>query len=95
MKKQDVVFTGSHGELSRAISIRMLKLQQVIDKTGLSRSTIYSLLDSKSVSYDPSFPTQVNIGTKSVAWVEAEIDEWLYACIESSRHVGGRHHGVC
>lgn len=58
-------------------SLAFLRLKQVIAITGLSRSTIYSMLDENSSSYDPDFPKQVKIGKKSVAWVEHELDQWI------------------
>lgn len=54
-----------------------LRLKQVIAITGLSRSSIYSMLDKNSSSYDPDFPKQVKIGKKSVAWVKHEVDQWI------------------
>lgn len=55
----------------------MLRLKQVITRTGLSKSTIYNMLDEKSSSYDPDFPKQVMMGKAAVAWVEHEIDTWI------------------
>ncbi|WP_256666328.1 MULTISPECIES: AlpA family transcriptional regulator [unclassified Pseudomonas] len=63
----------------------MLRLKQVIERTGLSRSTIYGKLDSKSTQYDPNFPTQVPLGNGAVRWVDAEINAWLEQCVNSSR----------
>lgn len=62
--------------------IVMLRIKQVVERTGLSRSTIYSKIDPKSAHYDPSFPRQVRLGNGAVAWVEAEIDDWLRKCIQ-------------
>lgn len=63
----------------------MLRLKQVIERTGLSRSTIYGKLDSKSTQYDPHFPTQVPLGNGAVRWVDAEVNAWLEQCVNSSR----------
>lgn len=63
----------------------MLRLKQVIERTGLSRSTIYGKLDSKSTQYDPNFPTQIPLGSSAVRWVDAEINAWLEQCVNSSR----------
>lgn len=63
----------------------MLRLKQVIERTGLSRSTIYGKLDSKSTQYDPNFPTQVSLGNGAVRWVDAEVNAWLEQCVNSSR----------
>lgn len=47
---------------------RLLRLKEVIRRTGKSRSSIYA---------DPSFPKSVKIGTRSVAWVEQEVEDWI------------------
>jgi prophage regulatory protein len=46
---------------------RILRLSDVVDATGESRSTIY-----KRIS-EGEFPRPVKLGTKSVGWVEDEI----------------------
>lgn len=63
----------------------MLRLKQVIERTGLSRSTIYNRIDPKSMQYDPAFPKQIKLGNGAVAWVESEINTWLEKCILLSR----------
>ena len=39
----------------------MLRLKQVIEYTGLSRSTIYDIMDTKSKRYDSTFPRSVQL----------------------------------
>ena len=56
---------------------RMLRITDVIEKTKLSRSTIYSKIDPKSDAFDPTFPIQVKLGARAVAWLEEDIDTWL------------------
>lgn len=48
--------------------MRLIRLPEVIKKTGSSRSRIYA---------DPTFPSRVQLGVRSVAWVESEIEEWI------------------
>lgn len=60
----------------------LLRLKQVMVRTGLSRSSIYNKLDAKSPHYDPAFPRQISLGTASVAWVESEIDGWIESRIQ-------------
>ena len=55
---------------------KFLRLAHVMARTGLKRSTIYSHIK------DGQFPRQVNLGVRSVAWVESEIDEWMSQRIE-------------
>lgn len=57
---------------------RFLRLKEVIQRTGLSRSTIY-LYISKGM-----FPKNVCIGYRCVGWMESDIDKWI------SSRVGNR-----
>lgn len=57
----------------------ILRLSQVISRTGLSRSTIYQRMD------DGEFPRQISLGANSVGWIEAEIDDWISSRIQQSR----------
>lgn len=61
-------------------SLKALRLNQVIDKTGLSRSAIYAKAKSKE------FPTPIKLGSgTSSAWLEHEVDNWLAQQIHASR----------
>ena len=50
--------------------IHILRLKQLIERTGLSRSSIYDRMNPGSPRYDPSFPKQISLGLKSVGWEE-------------------------
>ncbi|WP_272537725.1 helix-turn-helix transcriptional regulator [Providencia sp. PROV193] len=50
---------------------RLLRMPDVISLTGLPRSTIYFKMKHKE------FPSQVQIGSRSVAWLESEVHEWI------------------
>nr|WP_280563539.1 MULTISPECIES: AlpA family transcriptional regulator [unclassified Chromohalobacter] len=63
----------------------LIKLKSVMQKTGLSRSSVYNKLDPKSPYYDPEFPRQVKLGRVSVAWVESEVDTWIDSIIENRK----------
>ena len=51
--------------------IRLIKMTEVLKKTGMSKSTVYSLISHGM------FPQQVSLGIRSVAFVEAEVDAWI------------------
>ena len=51
--------------------MRLIKLKEVMTKTSLGHSSIYKFIA------EGSFPKQVSLGAKSVAWVESEVDEWI------------------
>ena len=59
--------------------IRLLRLPQVIDATGLGKTTIYAL------QAEGDFPMRVKVTAHSVAWVEEEVQAWLTARIERAR----------
>ena len=56
--------------------MRLIKLKEVIDVTGLSRSSIYRFISEET------FPKPVPLGGRSVAWVESEVNDWILLKIE-------------
>lgn len=63
----------------------ILRKRELCARIGLSSAQIYAMLDPKSPSYDPTFPTQVRLGASAVGWLEHEIQAWLEARIKLSR----------
>lgn len=59
----------------------IIRLPEVIRKTGLSRSTIY-LRISKG-----EFPTSISLGARAVGWLEADIEQWLDERIAAAKEV--------
>ncbi len=57
--------------------MRLIRLKEVIDCTGLGRSTLYKFIA------DGQFPRPVSLGDRAVAWVDAEVDEWILAKVEA------------
>ncbi|WP_233164462.1 AlpA family phage regulatory protein [Chromobacterium sp. ASV23] len=66
--------------------LAILRRKEVEKKIGLSRSTIYALMDAKSPYHDPSFPKPISLGAKAVGWIETELDSWLYNRMNSRFH---------
>ncbi|HHG5534361.1 TPA: helix-turn-helix transcriptional regulator [Pseudomonas aeruginosa] len=64
--------------------MRIIRLKEVIDSTGLARSTIYKYIG------DGIFPKPVHLApsgtdmpsTRGVGWIEAEVQDWILARIE-------------
>ncbi|PSW69480.1 AlpA family transcriptional regulator [Photobacterium sp. GB-50] len=50
---------------------KILRLPEVKDKVGLSRSSIYALMTKGD------FPPSIPLGERSVGWFEDKIDQWL------------------
>jgi prophage regulatory protein len=61
----------------------ILRLPLVKNKTGLSRSTIYLYIQ------EGTFPKPINLGPRSVGWLESEVDEWVLRRIEARDAVEG------
>jgi len=58
---------------------RFLKLSEVRTRTALGRSSIYTYMAAGT------FPAPVNIGARSVAWIESDITAWIAARIAAHR----------
>lgn len=60
---------------------RLLSMKDVVSHTGVSRATIYEMINESSDRYDPTFPKKVQLTQVRVAWVASEIAEWINAKI--------------
>ncbi|MCO7036127.1 AlpA family transcriptional regulator [Pseudomonas carnis] len=56
--------------------MRIIRLKDVIDATGLARSTIYKYIAENA------FPKPISLGERCVGWVEGEVHDWILARIE-------------
>jgi prophage regulatory protein len=54
----------------------ILRLKDVITRTGLSRPTIYRLIARGE------FPRQVELGPNSVGWRADKVQEWIETRVE-------------
>ena len=50
---------------------RLLRLRDVVERTGLSRSSIYRLAAAGE------FPRQRRLRYKLAVWLESEVDAWI------------------
>ena len=57
--------------------MRVLRLKQVQDRIGLSRSTIYDRMNVASPRYDSTFPKPLKIGCSAVGWLEESVNDWI------------------
>lgn len=62
---------GAAGSLAFLAVPKLLRLNQVLDRVGLSRSTLYALIKAGE------FPRQRQLSARSVGWVEAEVNAWI------------------
>ncbi|WP_426576278.1 helix-turn-helix transcriptional regulator [Xenorhabdus stockiae] len=62
-----------------ALKTSLIRLPEAQRRTGYSKAWIYKLIS------DGEFPKQVKIGPRSIAFIEAEIDNWIAQRIAESR----------
>ena len=64
-------------ESNTSAPLVILRRREVEARTGLGCSTIYDAIKAGK------FPAPIQLGPKSVGWVESEINAWLFARITS------------
>ncbi|MFN3944045.1 MAG: helix-turn-helix transcriptional regulator [Allosphingosinicella sp.] len=50
---------------------RILRIRTVLERTGLSRSTLYRRIEQGS------FPKQIRISERCVGWRESAVEAWM------------------
>ena len=59
---------------------KLIRLPEVINRTGYQRSNIYLLMNQGQ------FPKSVSLGGRAVAWLESEVDTWIQERVELRDH---------
>ena len=54
-----------------AIDRRVLRMPAVMERTGLSRASIYRLIHADD------FPVAIRLSSRAVGWPAQQIDEWI------------------
>ena len=65
------------------MSHQILRIFEVADRTGLARSSIYAKIQAGD------FPRPIKLSSRSVGWLEADVNQWIECQISRSRE------GVC
>lgn len=50
---------------------KILRLPELLAKTGLSRSTVYAMAKNRT------FPQPVSLGLRCSGWLQSEVNDWL------------------
>ena len=63
-------------------AIRVLRLKLVLERVGVSRSTVYDWMNPNSPRHDPSFPHPIKLSSGSgrcgaVGWIESDLCSWI------------------
>ena len=61
--------------------MRLIRLKEVMQTTGLARSTVYKFMKTGQ------FPQAVHLSARSVGWLESEVLNWISARLD--RRLGG------
>ncbi|ECC3878643.1 AlpA family transcriptional regulator [Salmonella enterica subsp. indica] len=61
------------------MSNNLLRMSEIMRRTGYGKAWIYRLISQGK------FPRLIKIGTRAIAFVESEIDDWINQRIEESR----------
>jgi prophage regulatory protein len=57
----------------------LLRLPEVKQRVGLSRSTLYAKIQRGE------FPAPISLGARAVAWLDSEVAEWISQRVNASR----------
>ncbi|MCJ2366582.1 helix-turn-helix transcriptional regulator [Aeromonas dhakensis] len=66
-----------HTQNALAPIYKIIRIKELSQLIGLSRSTIYDRLNPKSKRFDPSFPRPIKLGLASVGWNLCEVMAWI------------------
>lgn len=61
------------------MSKKIIRLPEVKNKTGLSRSSIYLRMSNNE------FPQSISLGSRAIGWLNADIEQWLDVRIAASK----------
>jgi len=53
-------------------ALRILRMRQLVQRTGLSRATVYATLMK-----DPTFPQKIQLTARTIGFFEHEVEAWL------------------
>lgn len=58
---------------------RLITVRETLDRISISKSNLYRLLSAGE------FPPRVRLGTKRIAFVEQEVENWISTQVEEGR----------
>lgn len=57
---------------------KFIRMREVLERTGYSKAWIYRLMSTGE------FPSSVKIGSRSIAFIESEVEDWIYKKINNN-----------
>jgi len=74
--------------------MKIIRLKEVTEITGLAKSTIYAKMSSENPA--SRFPKNLSLGGSATGWLESEVIDWINQRIEerdqkvtASKNIGG------
>lgn len=64
---------------------KLLRVNQVAEKCGFSKSMIWAKLNPKNRRFDSDFPQPVRLSARAIGWIESELDAWIARRAENNR----------
>jgi len=93
MKRESETAVMASPAESRAVVLRM---KQVIERLGVSRSTVYDWMNPQSPRHAQDFPLPIRLsavaGRGAVGWLESDICRWIESRDCAVSRAGGRRH---
>ena len=69
--------------MSQISTQRIVRLPEVMLRTGLSRSSIYNFLS------EGTFPKRIKLGQRSMGFIEADINVWISSKCAAATSIKG------
>lgn len=68
--------------------MRIIRLKEVLSKTGLSRSSVYKLQS------EGAFPKSFQLTGRAVGWYAYEVDAWMQKKLDAREESGGQQEAI-
>lgn len=77
-----ILLTAKSNALNIGDLMRILKIKEVLQKTGLGKTTMYKLMKSLD------FPQAIPLGLRAVGWLDSEIETWIQKRVDArNQHI--------
>lgn len=63
---------------------KVLRMKQLAERTGLSRSTLNELMNPRSPYFDPAFPLKIRLSSRAIGYSESAVEAWLASRVQAS-----------
>lgn len=67
-------------------NISLIKISQLCQKLGVSKSSVYRRINPKDRFYDPSFPKPIKLGELTTRWIESDVEQWILESLSHQAH---------